>query len=381
MEVFATGASQSMKNIENTNKFMRDNIFQIVPLVNASFFQKLFKQLPIENSVIEVNNLLASYPLKEISAANVCDIEQRYQINLEQEFKLNLEEFYAVYLNHCLKNGVLNDLDFENLNHLKLILSLKRESVEKLNQNIGVIVYRHFFEKAISSGRLIKKEEEFLEKLENDLQLPKSFVNTISNEVKTHFIQNYVENVIKSQELSPDTEREINNIAKNLKVDLLFSKEMTKHLERLRLYWQLENLPLSTIEPDIVIQKSEQCYFRIDSVKWHELKSLRQKPSHYISNMKVLKGFYLNSPSQKSSHYTSLKYIDSGTLHLTNKRIIFTGKYRNLNIRFDKILKLNPQSDGIEIDKDTIKSVSIQFLNKTDEFSLILDRLIKAISN
>ncbi|MEZ0129691.1 hypothetical protein AB9T88_07985, partial [Flavobacterium sp. LBUM151] len=128
---------------------MRENIFQTVPLVSASFFQKLFKQLPIENSVIEVNNLLASYPINEISKEKIYNIEERYQINLEQEFKLNLEEFYAVYLNNCLNDGVLNDLDFENLNHLKLILSLKENSIEKLNCKIGEIVYKRFFEKAI----------------------------------------------------------------------------------------------------------------------------------------------------------------------------------------------------------------------------------------
>lgn len=357
---------------------MIKNVFQVVPLVNVSFFQKLFKQLPAENSVIEVNNLLASYPIKEISSENIYEIEQRYQINIQKEFKLNLEEFYAVYLNDCLKDGVLSNLDFENLNHLQLILSLKDDCVEKLNHNVGIIVYRIIFEKAISNGKLIKEEEELLNKLENDLKLPKSFITIITNEVKHNFIQKHVENVIKNQELSPDQEEEINNIAKKLKVDLLFSKEITKQLERLRLYWKLENLPLSTIEPDIVIQKSEKCYFKIGSVKWHELKSFKQKPLHYKSDMKALKRFYLNSVFQKANDY-SLKYVDTGNLYLTNKRIVFIGSYKNLNIRFDKILRLSPQSDGIEIDKETIKSVFIHLPHKLDEFSLILDRLIKEL--
>ncbi|WP_456311833.1 hypothetical protein [Pseudomonas shirazensis] len=356
---------------------MRQNIFQIVQLLNASFFQKLFNQLPIENSVIELNNLLASLPIKEISNANIYEIEQRYQINFQQEFKLNLEEFYAVYLNHCLSEGVLNNLDFENLNHLKSILSLQNDSVEKLNNNIGIIVYKRFFEKAISKGRIIKTEEDLLEKIEKDLKLPKSFVNKISNEVKQNFIQSYAENIIKSQQLSPDVEREINNIATNLNIDLLFNKEITKQLEKLRLYWKLENLPLSTIDVDIVIQKSEQCYFKTSPVKWNELKNLSQKPSHYNLNIKALKEFYLTFSSKRSNNSAYIKYIDSGTLYLTNKRIIFIGRNKNLNIRFEKILRLNPQSDGIELDKETIKSVFIQFTNRADEFCLILDRLIK----
>ncbi|MFH7018425.1 hypothetical protein [Flavobacterium sp. FlaQc-47] len=355
---------------------MRQDIFQVVPLVKASFFQKLFKQLPTENSIIELNNLLASYPLEKISNENIYEIEQRYQVNLEKEFKLNLEEFYAVYLNYCLRDGILNDSDFDNLNHLRLILSLNMDSVVKLSHKIGELVYRKFFEKAISNGRLIRREEDFLEKIEKDLQLPKALVNKISNESKRNFIQNYVENVIKNQELSPDKEREINNIAESLNIDLTFSKEITTQLEKLKLYWTLEHFPLSTISTDIVIQKSEKCYFKVDSVKWYEVKSSLQKPSHYNLNIKALKAFYLKSTSQKSNT-CNYKYIDSGNLYLTNKRIIFTGRNKDLNIRFEKILELSPKSDGVEIDKETIKSVFIQFTNKTDEFCLILDKLIK----
>ncbi len=354
---------------------MRQDIFQIVPLINPSFFQKVFKQLPKENSVIELNNLLASYPLNEISKEQIDEIEQRYQINLE-EFKLNLEEFYAVYLNNCLQDGILTDLDFENLSHLKSILSLKDNSIEKLVYKIGEIVYRRFFEKAISNGRLIRREEDFLEKIEKDLNLPKALVDKISNESKNNFFKNYINNIIKNKELSPDIEREISNIRESLKVDLIFPEDIAKKLESLKLYWKIENSPLQTIEADILIQKSEQCYFKVNSVKWYEVKSFRNKPIHYTSNLKGLKEFYLNLNSPKVSTNNYARYIDSGSLYLTNKRIIFVGRNKNINIRFEKILNMTPQSDGIEIDKETIKSAFIQFTNKADEFCLILNKLI-----
>jgi hypothetical protein len=358
---------------------MRQIIFQNVPLVKASFFQKLFKQLPTENGVIELNNLLALYPVKEISKMQIYEIEQYYQITLEQEFKLNLEEFYAVYLNYCLIEGNLKDEDFENLNHLKSILSLNDSTIEKLHHKIGTIVYKKFFEKAIVNGRLIRKEEDFLEKIEKDLHLPRQLVEKISSETKNTFIQNYIRNVIKSQELSPNIENEISNIAESLNIDLEFDKKTKKQLEKLKLYWDLENLSLSTINPDIVIQKSEQCYFKIESVNWYELRSVRQKPSHYNSNLKILKEFYLNSESYKSMNNSVnyMKYIDTGNIYLTNKRIIFAGSSKNINIRFEKILRLTPKSDGIEIDKETGKAAIIQLPDRIDEFCITLDRLIR----
>ncbi|MFB9075959.1 hypothetical protein ACFFLS_13580 [Flavobacterium procerum] len=356
---------------------MRVNIFQNVPLVKPSFFQKLFKQLPIENSVIELNNLLAIYPISEISKKRVAEIEKRYQIILKDEFKLNLEEFYAVYLNHCLEEGNLKDEDFDNLNHLRLILSLNDSTAKELHHKIGEIVYKNFFEKAIANGRLIRREEDFLEKIENDLELPKQTVNRISNDVKMGFIHNYANNIIRDLELTPNKEQELQNIAESFRIDLKFDKETTEKLARLHLYWKLQNLPLPTVSCNIEIQKSELCYFKIDSAQWHELKNYKHKPVDYNSNVKELKRFYLNTQKTNNTVYT--KYIDSGSLYLTNKRIIFIGRNKNLNIRFEKILRLTPQSNGIEIDKETIKSVFIKIYNQADEFSLILDRLIKQI--
>lgn len=357
---------------------MRNIIFQEVPLVEASFFQKLFKQLPVENSVIELNNLLAKHPILEISRRRVNEIEKRYQIKLEDEFKLNLEEFYAVYLNSCLEDGSLRDEDFDNLNHLRVILSLDENTAKQLHHKIGEIVYRRFFEKAVSNGRLIRREEDFLEKIENDLELPKHMVKKISDETKKTFLENYVQNIIRDLELSPNKEQEINNIAESLKTDLNFNKETTEKLQRLHLYWNLENLPLSTVSCDIEIQKSEQCYFKIYNVKWHELRAIRQKPLSYNANFKIFKQLYVNSGSFKTRKYDPnfIRYIDYGNLYLTNKRIIFTGNKKNINIRFEKIFKLTPQSDGLEIDKETGKIAVIQLPKLADEFCMILNRLI-----
>ncbi len=362
---------------------MSQTIFQNVPLVNTSFFQKLFKQLPMENGVIELNNLLAAYPIKEISKEHISEIEERYQISLVHEFRLNLEEFYAVYLNFCLSNKSLNDDDIASLSHLKFLLSLNDETVEKLNHKIGEIVYKKCFEKVIhiAHGILTKEEEAFLEKMEKDLKLPKTLVERFTSEISSNYIQKYAEKRINNLILSPDDEKEIKSIGKNLNIDIekSFSDQIKKQLNQLKSYWAIENLPFTAFEPNIVIQKSEQCYFKIRSVNWYELRSIRQKPSFYNSNARVLKEFYLKPTSHKSMNHSNdyLKYIDRGDLYLTNKRIIFIGTVKNINIRFEKILKLTPKADGIEIDKEIGKAVVIQLPYNADEFALILERLIR----
>ncbi|MBL7799851.1 MAG: hypothetical protein JNL95_03920 [Chitinophagales bacterium] len=360
---------------------MEMNIFKTVPLEKVSFFQKLFKQYPEENAVIELNNLFAKMPIRQVSKEQIVDIEDRYKINLGKEFKLNLEEFYAVFLNHCLKDMSLSTDELEDLKYLKHLLSLDDKSIENLHNRIGEIVYRKSFEEAVADGRLTNKEVDFLNKLETDLRLPKQLAEKISSEVKSNYIQSYVNNIISEQRLSPNEELELQAIASNLDVSVELNSQTQAQLKRLKLFWALENLPLPSIQVDIIIQKSEECYFHIGNVNWFELRSVRQRVSYtgFTTSFKIAKGFYLRSGSfqPRSFSVDQMTLVDNGDVYLTNKRLIFVGAKKNSNIRYEKILNITPYSDGVEIDKETGKSPMLQLPMHADIFCMTLERLIR----
>jgi hypothetical protein len=360
---------------------MTQQLFNHANFINRSFFQKLFRQYPDENAIIELNNLLASKPLRDISISDVSKIESQYKVNLTTEFQLNLEEFYAVFLNQCLQDKVLTNEELDELKHLKLILSLDDKTISNLHKKIGTIVYKKSFEEAVADGRLTKDEEEFLNKLENDLKLPKVLAEKISSETRTAFIQNYISNVITDERLSPDEEKEIQTIATSLNVNVELNDKTKQQLQKLKVYWALENLELPTIQPDIALQKSESCYFQISNVNWYELRKVTQRVSYsgYSTSFKVAKGFYLRSGSYAPRSYSTdqMTLIDRGTVYLTNKRLIFTGNKKNSNIRLEKVLNIQPYTDGVEIGKETGKSPTLQVPDRADIFCMILERLLR----
>jgi hypothetical protein len=47
----------------------------------------------------------------------------------------------------------------------------------------------------------------------------------------------------------------------------------------------------------------------------------------------------------------SVVLVDTGTIYVTNKRLIFDGARTNTSIRLNKILSFTPYSNGVEIDK------------------------------
>lgn len=356
-------------------------IFSHVPLMERSLMQKIFRQHPIENAVIELNNLLASNPLDEISEQDVMDIEASYGISFQPLFRPNLEEFYAVTLNYFLKDKILTHGELADLEKLKALLSLSDKSIAKIHELVGTIVYQKSFEEIVADGRITDEERRFVEKLETDLKLPQKLTEKISSQVRTGYIQNYVTQAIKDQRLSPEEEQELQQIAKSLNVNLQMDSATQQQFEKLKLYWAIENEELEELSINIKLQKAEKCYFFANNVDWHELRSYRSGThySGYSMNIKIVKGFYLKTGSYtpKSVSSEHLTVIDTGTLYLTNKRIIFTGYKKNSNLRLEKILNITPYSDGVEISKETGRSPVLKIKGNADVFCMILDRLIK----
>ena len=340
--------------------------------------QRILKQYPEENPIIEANNLLATKPIKNITKEDILDIENRYNISLSNEYRLNLEEFYATYLNHCLKDRHLSEEELEDLKHLKNIFCLNDHTITTLHNLLGESIYKESFQIAVADGRLTKLEKEFLEKLESNLKISKELADKISYETRTGFVQNYFNEIVENQRLAPLEEEELYKISSSLNVTIQQNEATKQSLQKLKHYWALENLELPEIKTDIPMQKAEQCYFEALNINWYELRSRVNYNSHTAS-FRTAKDFYLQSGPYKPKHNSSgeVTLIDNGALYLTNKRILFMGNKKNSIIRLDKILNLTPYIDAIGIGKETGKSPILEIPEKADICCLILERLIR----
>jgi hypothetical protein len=359
---------------------MSHNIYQHVALVKQSFFQRLLRQHPQENAIIEVNNLLAAKPVAMISKMEIADIEQRHNLKLERTFRLNLEEFYAVYLNQCLSDRRLDDHELRDLKHLKSLFSLNDKTISYLHDQIGLLVYKASMQEAVADGRLTDDERSFLAQLEKELKLPAALAKKISEEVREQFFSDHLDNLINTADFSPSDEKELEAIAKSLNIDIDLNGRNKQQLKQLKTYWALENLPLTEYQSELPLQKGEICYFKIADVSWYELRGSQKFDVH--ARAITHKEFYLQELSkQKSVNNSVLRFVDKGTLYLTNKRILFDGQVKNSNIRLEGIESTTPYKNALHVLKEKGKSPVLQFAKKVDVFALILERLKREISN
>jgi hypothetical protein len=335
-----------MKNIENIN--MERPVFQMVPIRKESFLQRLFKQRRPENAIIELNNILASSDILTLETDRLRQIESKYKLSLS-DFELNLQEFFAVYWNQYLVGNATVSLD--KADKLAALLGLSASTVEILQVKIGKAMYETTAKGFMSGGRFSLDDERELDTLRKKMKLPQTIAAELLNDLKQQVFQKYVDKVISKNRCTPTEEQEAFTILANFNLEPAKVKASFEKLKTLKYYWELENLPLKTVDGGEAIQKSETCYFKVNNVKWFEVRG-----------------------SGGNKH---MEQVNHGTLYLTNKRLVFEGFSKNSLITYDKVLRISRANNGITIHKDKGKDPLINFSGDYVIFELVMKRLIR----
>jgi len=357
------------------------NLYQYVPPALPNFFERLFNIWPGKNVVIEINNLLATRPVTEIPIEDINQIYARYKFNVYRTYTRNLYEFYAVYLNHCLQDNSLADSELKDLKHLQVILNLSNHDTSIIQSRLTAFIYKRHFTEAVSDGRLDEEEKAFLDKLHKSLQMSPETASRISEEVRGKFVNDYVKEMLSDRRLSPEEDRELREIAESLMIEPKMNEATQGTLNRYRLFWTLENGELTPRDVNINLQRNEYCYFSTHT-EWHEQRTVTQRvyTGGTSARIKIAKGVYYRVSSASSQRVTSEEWkpIDSGTLYVTNKRILFIGSKKNNQIRLDKVLSFTPYSNAVQIDKDTGRSPLLYF-SDTEVFCILLARMLREL--
>lgn len=231
----------------------------------------------------------------------------------------------------------------------------------------------------ISDGNIDDSEKEFLKKLREGLMLPERLAEKIGEESRLQLINGRFKSITDDSRISPEEWEEFSAIAKNLDVTISMDEATRGQLEKFKLYWEIENGELPVKQVGINLQRGENCYYS-NYVEWYEKRTVTKRINYGgpVARIRIAKGLYYRVGSVNYEKVSSehLLLIDSGEVFITNKRIIFIGRKKNTNIPLNKVLSLNPYSDGVEVVKATGRSPVISVSEGADILTMILSRLI-----
>ena len=357
-----------------------ESIYTVKPLKSQNFFHRLFKTYPTENVIVEINNLLATKPLRKIKLEEVSEICAKYKTDIRCKFLKELKQLYEKYLEKCFEDNLLTDDEVDDLSNLRQLLLLHENEVTELHNKVGSEIYKKAYNEAISDGQYTTSEEEFIDKLQKNLRLPDDVAEKISNDCRKSFMNIQVGKITEDGKISPDEWEELTMIAKNLNVSISIDETSKATFERMKLNWLIENGELPVKQVSINLQKSEQCYYST-FIDWLELRRVTKRVNYSgpTYRLKIAKGFYYRVGSITPQRITSdeLQVIDRGTIYVTNKRLIFCGRLKNSNITLGKILSITPYFDGVGIEKDSGKSPIFRVSENADLLAMIIARVIK----
>jgi hypothetical protein len=103
---------------------------------------------------------------------------------------------------------------------------------------------------------------------------------------------------------------------------------------------------LTPIKVNINLEKNEQCYFAESGVKLAEPRAIRYSKSGGYS-ARIVKGLWVNTGRSVSEAIQKLRIVDTGSLFLTNQRLIFLGDVKTLSVKYGDILANNPMTTAI----------------------------------
>lgn len=128
---------------------------------------------------------------------------------------------------------------------------------------------------------------------------------------------------------------------------------------------------LRTVSSPVILKKNEEAYLSLPNITLSEPRAVRvSKSAGTGASFRVTKGIAVHSGGgqSKSVSHEEIMAIDNGTFVITNKRVIFVGSKKTVNIDLTKILAMNIYKDGISIQRENKQKV--EYFTKTNRNSM-----------
>jgi len=351
-------------------------VFTVKKLKNPSLVDKLLHKSPKINAILELNNLLASKPIQEISNEDVQGISYQYKSNLKKDFYDQIANLYKKFLVFCLEDKKLSENEIDQLRHLKGLLNLTDLEVSSIHEKTAGEVYRMEVHRAIEDRRLNEEEKTFLRRLQTNLKLSDEFAQKIYKESAKTLIKGYVQDALADERLTEEEEKELLAIKKSLNIEVHMAGSDRVMLEKCKLFWQIENGKLPEFEVDLDLGE-ETCHFHTNA-EWIIQELKKKVETGPQLRVKLSKGLYF--PTAVNEKNPTVEDIwaktDQGSFYLTNRQIIMNGKDGNFHLPLVEILDFIPFKNGVRFYTVKQKDIFIQFEEYTDIFAVILGKLI-----
>jgi len=353
------------------------NGLQIIDLNEASFMDKLLRREPQENAYVEINNLLACVPILRLDREAIEKCLEKHRIEYA-EGNSRLLNFYSIILKYFLGDSNLEQAELEKLHHLKYVLRLDDNDVGIIHRNSVQPLYQNYIRKASSDGELTNEEKEVSNKLAERLYIPDDYALELYANEASKYLHSVLKTSLEDGMLSDGEEEELERIAKNLQVQLKFTEDAKRNLERCRNLWKLHQGELPRVKTSLRLGKNEHCSAYVDAALYNV--SNAKQPVKYSGYQKRKGdedfGFHSGVLNSEKIAGKVIRFVDQGVLYFTNERLLFNGTDGDKNFPIRKLSGGTFYQNGFLIEQKRSRDRFFQFDGDKKALQLIFDSLM-----
>lgn len=353
-----------------------NGVFEVRPLVEPGFLRRLFKRTNPENGYIELGNLLATERWTALHEGHVESVLRKHGARSVSRKKA--KALYTKAVKACAADDQLTTEEIEDLQRLRNLLGIREMEAQEIEQQIVHPKYQQAVSEVLRDQHVTVDEREGLVRLRKALRVDERTALKMWEENAEPILSRKWQTAVNDRRLSPDEQQALEAMARNFGITVEIDSATRTHLDRFRWFWQMENGTFPEVSVPIALQKKEVCHFAAATML-HEMRTETQRINYGgpAVSFRIMKGVYYRAGSMRVERVTRdvLRAIDSGTIYITNKRIIFDGSRKNTTVRLSNILAITPYTDAIEIEKTSGRN-PIFTLDDPEWVSVLLSSLL-----
>lgn len=198
------------------------------------------------------------------------------------------------------------------------------------------------------------------------------------------YLYRIIEDILEDRLVTPEEDTRLEKAlsqAKDLGIDTSFDSSFRDALTRARENWTISHGPMeniSTLDVRIPMVRGESCYRALECTR-SERRSVTKRIRYAgpTARIKIAKGIYLRAGDLAVAPVREehIVHQDTGTLYLTNRKLLFSGQQKGTRIMLNKVVSFEPYSDGLEVFKETGRNQIFQG-SFDDHFFTLLNRFL-----
>jgi hypothetical protein len=361
--------------------FVQKNGLSTVEVKKPSFIARIFGEVSeeiTENAYREIQNLLATMYISHISPEIIRAILAKYGVTFKGS-KPHFLKLFSKVLQHFANDQKITDEEAHQIQHLQTIFEISDQELAYLQKNTIAPVFENAVKARLSQSIIEPETKDKLDELAKQLRIPQEIADDIYRRYAQPLYQQAVDDALKDLRLSPEEERNLANLARNLSIAPTSDDSSKIALEKFRYYWRVSQGDLPAVDVPIRLRDGELCAMYLPAHHYEMRRKGRAVRYGGVgASVKIIGSLRYRSGYMNRDYITQdvMTYIDSGTLYLTDQRLLFNGNNKTTNVPLNKIINYTLYDDGLVVEKDSGKNQIYKLEYDRGMFSAILDGLL-----